>query len=252
MSSYTNHFGDQSGAYLQFRPNYPDALFYFLSGLCSQHVLAWDCGTGNGQAAVQLAKFFTQVVATDLQQAQLAVALHKPNVEYVCCRAEASPFTDGTVDIVTVAQALHWFTFDAFYHEVERVLKPDGIIAAWAYSLGEINEPIDCILRKLYDDILGDTYWPKERRYIDEHYQTIPFPFKRITAPSFHIEKKMDLAQFAGYLNTWSAVKEFQQQNQRNPLDEIIRELRAAWGDESRTYTMCWPIHLIVGQNTRK
>lgn len=245
---YIHHFGEQSNNYLQFRPDYPDELYDYLMTLIKEHHLAWDCGTGNGQAAVKLAQYFDEVIGSDVNQAQLDVAVKKSNVHYFCWSAEKTELEENTVDLITVAQALHWFHFDKFYQEVNRVAKPNSIIAAWCYSLGSINPDIDKQINKLYEEILGDHYWPKERRYIDASYYTIPFPFQKIEPPSFLMKKKMTFAQLMGYLNTWSAVKEYQMHNHNNPLDLIYVDLQNAWGDPTIVYTMQWPIHLLVGK----
>jgi len=247
MHQYVNHFGVKSSEYLQFRPDYPDSLYKFLTGLVDKRDLAWDCGTGNGQAAAQLAQYFKNVVGSDINQAQLNVAVKKDNIQYECWPAEKTGLKDGSVDLITIAQALHWFNFDKFYDEVRRVAKYKGIIAAWCYSLGSVDTEIDVLIRKLYSDILGDAYWPKERRYIDEEYLTIPFPFKEIETPDFHIEKKINFMQLMGYLNTWSAVKQYQQVNQGNPINLIFSDLQLAWGDPDTARIMNWPVRLLAG-----
>ncbi len=244
---YIKHFSEQSENYLLYRPTYPDALYSYLSELVDEHESAWDCGTGSGQAAVALAKHFTQVIATDINQAQFDVAKKNEKIRYICCPAENTPILPNSVDLITVAQALHWFNFTLFYKEVSRVSKPTGIIAAWCYSLGYFESTVDVAITRLYRDILGDDYWPVERRYIDEGYQTIPFPFTKIPSPSFLIEKEMDFAQLLGYLSTWSAVKEYQQRNGVNPLNLVYKELELAWGKPKQVYTMRWPLHLLVG-----
>jgi ubiquinone/menaquinone biosynthesis C-methylase UbiE len=246
--SYMDHFGEKSLDYLLFRPDYPDALYKYLATLTNKHDLAWDCGTGNGQAAVKLASYFKQVIGSDLNQAQLDAAIRKENIRYACWPAEKTGLADHAVDLITVAQALHWFQFDTFYQEVKRVADGNGVIAAWAYSLGSINQDIDVWIHKLYTEMLGDKYWPKERRYIDDEYQSIPFPFQKIPSPSFIIEKKMNFMQLMGYLSTWSAVKEYQKINHDDPLDLIYPDLQKVWGEPSKEYIMKWPLHLLVGK----
>lgn len=243
---YTNHFAEGSKDYLQFRPSYPESLFVYLCSLVKSHDTAWDCATGTGQAAVMLAKYFKQVIATDINQPQMDEAPRLTNINYFHCPAEKPHIPDASVDLITVAQALHWFDFTRFYIEVNRVLKPDGIIAAWSYSLGYINPEISKIIKDFYKDTLKPA-WPKERHYIDEEYQTIPFPFQKISPPDFYIEKEMNLTQLLGYLATWSAVKEYELKNQVNPIDLIRVELTKAWGDPEKIYVMRWPIHLLVG-----
>lgn len=245
--AYIDHFAEKSNQYLVFRPDYPTILFDYLASLVKEHDLAWDCGTGNGQAAFALANYFTKVVATDINQEQLTVAPKKNNISYVCCPAEKTQILNNSVDLITVAQALHWFDFSAFYTEVQRVAKPEGVFAAWCYSLGSINSKIDSLIKKLYVEILGDTYWPAARKYIDEKYITIPFPFVKLATPQFYIKKSLDYSELLGYLQTWSAVKEYQRRVQQNPIDLILDDLKKAWGDQQKEQVMHWPIHLLVG-----
>lgn len=252
MNSYLNHFSEHSAEYLHFRPDYPDALYDYLASLLTDHNLAWDVGTGNGQAAVKLADYFRDVIATDKSQEQLDVAYKKSNVHYYCWPVDKTEIDEKSIDLITVAQALHWFDLDRFYREVRRVLKADGIIAVWCYSLCDVEIPVNHLLIKLYTDILGDAYWPKERRYLDEEYQTILFPFERISTPKFLIERKYNFADFLGYLNTWSAVKEYKKRNQnKNPIDLIYDDLSKAWGNPETKYRVEWPLHLLVGKQTR-
>ena len=245
---YIKHFAQNPDEYLQYRPDYPVALFEYLASLCDRRQLAWDCGTGNGQAAIALAAFFKKVVASDVNQEPLNIALQKDNLTYHCWPAEQTELEDASVDLITVAQALHWFDLDSFYAEARRVAKPNGIIAAWCYSLGSVTPAIDKVVQKLYHDILGDAYWPKERRYIDVGYKTILFPFKKLKPPAFEVQKSFQMSALIGYLRTWSAVKEYQLQHEKDPVDEIMPDLETAWGSHDKIYTMRWPIHLLVGK----
>lgn len=247
---YIKHFADQPKNYLRFRPTYPDQLFNYLSSLIKVHDRAWDAGTGNGQVASNLANYFHEVIATDISQEQLDIAIKKPNIHYICCSSEDTNLSDHSIDLITVSQALHWFELDKFYREVKRVGKSDGIISAWCYTLGSINVTIDPIIQKLYRDILGDKYWPKERLYIEEEYKTIPFPFKQINSPQFQVQKKFNFEEFISYLNTWSAVKEYSKRNQNNPIDLIFSDLKTAWGNPQHENIMYWPLHLLVGYIT--
>lgn len=245
---YIDHFGEQSSEYLLYRPDYPEVLYDYLVDLASKRDLAWDCATGNGQAAVGLSQHFKQVIGSDINEEQLKVATKKANIEYRCWPADKTGLPDASVDLITIAQALHWLDFDKFYQEVKRVSRFNGIIAAWSYSLCSVNEEVDELVKKLYYDILGSEYWPAERRYIDEAYTTIPFPFKKIAAPQIIIEKKANLMQFIGYLNTWSAVKQYHKQNQDSPINQIFVDLQTVWGNAETEQIMQWPIHLIVGK----
>lgn len=244
---YINHFNQQAGQYLLCRPDYPEALFDYLAQLVNPESTVWDCGTGNGQAAKELALRFSKVIATDINQGQLDVAPKIKNIEYLCSSAEHTPIQSGTISLTTIAQALHWFNFDEFYHEVRRVSAPDGIIAAWCYSLGLFGNQLDDVIKKLYYDILGAEFWPKERFYIDKQYQTIPFPFTPIQSPQFSIDKKLSFNELIGYLSTWSAVKEYELRQKKNPLELIYNELESCWGDLNAEHTIHWPMHCLLG-----
>lgn len=245
---YINHFNQQSGQYLLCRPDYPGELFDYLTQLVDASATVWDCGTGNGQAAKELASRFSKVIATDINQSQLDVAAQLKNINYICSSAEHTPITTGSISLVTIAQALHWFNFPAFYQEVKRVSSPDGVIAAWCYSLGTFGNDLDDIIKKLYYEILGAEFWPKERFYIDEHYQTIPFPFTPIVGPQFYINKKLTFSQFIGYLSTWSAVKEYQLRQQKNPIELVYDDLQSHWGDINSGQIIHWPLHCLFGR----
>lgn len=245
---YQKHFGTYSSKYRQFRPDYPQSLYQFLNSLVEEHHLAWDCGAGNGQAAVQLAQYFKRVLASDLQFEQLKAAPICPNILYCQSTAEKAPVQDHVIDLITIAQALHWFDLNLFYNEVNRVLKPNGLIAAWCYSLGQVDENVNKVILKLYKDILGDQYWPIQRRFIEESYQTIPFPFTKLKSPEFFIEKTVDFTQLMGYLQTWSAVKEYEKQNKENPIELIQSDLEKAFGDLTQAKIIRWPIHLLIGR----
>ncbi len=244
---YVKHFNDKSENYLSYRPTYPDALFDYLMTLAPKHGVVWDCGTGTGQAAFSLAQRDLYVLATDINPSPLTIGLKSQGVEYLCCTAEQTCFADKTIDLITIAQALHWFDLEKFYTEVRRVAASGSTIAAWCYPLCKINPRIDAIVSKLYVDILGAN-WPKERGYIDEEYRTILFPFTKMATPELSIEKKLNLELFLGYLNTWSAIKEYEKKNSANPLDLIIEDLQAAWGDSRDEHTIHWPIHLLAGR----
>lgn len=244
---YIDHFNTESKQYQQFRPDYPDALYQFLATLTPRKSCIWDCATGSGQAALALVKYFDRVIATDINRGQLDAAPSHQGVYYLCCPAEKTPLSAQSIDMVTVAQALHWFDFDLFYQEVQRVCKPSAYFAAWCYTLIRINSDIDSLIDKLYTNILGE-YWPVERRYIDEEYRTIPFPFEVINTPGFTIEKEINFDELIGYLLTWSGLKEYQSKKKSDPMKLLVEELAEAWGASEKKYLVHWPIHLRVGR----
>src|SRR5690606_22036477 len=189
--------------YAAYRPRYPEPLFDFLAGLCDARGHAWDCGTGNGQTAVSLAARFERVTATDASAAQIAAAEPHPKIEYRVARAEASGLADASVDLLTVAQALHWFDLEAFFAEALRVLTPGGVLAVWSYGLCTVDPGIDAVVDELYREL--DPWWPPERRIVDDGYRGIELPVPAIEAPLFQMTTEWSAGPMLGYLRTWSA-----------------------------------------------
>ncbi len=239
-------FSKQSKEYAVSRPTYPESLFDFLAGLVDHKDLAWDCATGNGQAAVALSKYFRQVIASDISKRQIENAKQESNIRYEVFSAEKAILEDNSVDLVTVAQALHWFNFEEFYKEAKRVLRKGGVIAAWAYGLHSLSPKIDRITHHFYEDILGK-YWPKEIKYIEGRYKDLPFPFKQVPAPQFQIRREWNLSELLSYLYTWSSVQKFLEENGRDPLEQISGSLEEAWGSQQRI-PVVWPIYIKVGR----
>jgi ubiquinone/menaquinone biosynthesis C-methylase UbiE len=245
---FKDHFSKQAGIYSKYRPGYPKELYSYLSSLAESHELAWDCGTGNGQAAIGLAAHFQKVVGTDPSSEQINYAFVKENVEYRVEKAEQTSLPDSSADLVTIANALHWFDFDQFYPEVKRILKPGGVIAAWAYVPPFIAPEIDILINYFHDVELND-YWIAENRYAEAGYKTIPFPFPEIQAPAFQSKKEMSLIDFREYLCTWSAVQRFMNTNHYDPTEAFISKLLPAWGDPLKEKDVSWDLVLKIGVN---
>jgi SAM-dependent methyltransferase len=241
-----DNFSTQSDQYAQFRPTYPAGLFNYLLTLVPCTARAWDCGTGNGQVAQQLAVYFDHVDATDISRQQIEHAIIRPNITYSVQPAEKTTFPDNSFDLVTVAQAIHWFDFPPFYQEVNRTLKNSGILAVIGYGQLHITPGIDSIIADFYRNVIGP-YWDKERRYVDEGYQTIPFPYPDINAPAFSIDFEWTFIHLIGYLETWSAVKHFQKTNHQNPVTLIYQQLYKAW-DSVETRPGQFPILLRIAR----
>ncbi|MGA9745702.1 MAG: class I SAM-dependent methyltransferase [Nitrososphaeraceae archaeon] len=223
-------------------------LFEFLSTITPQKNLAWDCATGNGQAAIGLSKYFKNVIASDASKNQIQHGFQRKNINYKIFPAENANLDNDSVDLVTVAQALHWFDFEKFYINVKRVGKKDGIIAVWSYDMHKINPQIDNISSQLNVDgeILGN-YWAKETKYVKEKYKTIPFPFKEISVPAFKTTLYWNLLQLWNYMQTWSSVKKYYSENKQDPLDLVKSELKNLWGDELNKKEVTWNINIRVG-----
>ena len=240
-----DHFSDNAVDYAKFRPSYPEALFDWIASQVDRHDLAWDCGCGNGQATEPLALRFTHVVGTDLSAPQIAQAQPHPRIEYRVAPAEACGLTDSTADLVTIAQALHWFDFDRFYAEVRRVLKPDGVIVAWTYQLLRSTPAIDALLMDFYSRVLGP-YWPPERKWVDLGYRGMPFPFAALETPTFEIRLQWTLADLLAYIGTWSATRRLLKAEGIAPLPALGQRLATVWGNS--TLEIVWPIAVLAGR----
>lgn len=244
-----DNFSAQSDKYAKYRPAYPSDLFEFLKLNIQDKLNAWDCGTGNGQVAYELAKMFDNVFATDISQSQIDNALQAGNISYSVQPAEKTGFDNGLFDLIVVAQAIHWFDFDKFYTEVRRTAKDNALLCIVGYGKLEISEQIDHVIAGFYNNVIGK-YWDKERKYIDENYKTIPFPFDEIEAPNFVNTQYWTLEHLIGYLNTWSAVKHFVKQNNYNPVDKLEKDIEQLWGNE-QTRPIHFPLLLRIGRITK-
>jgi SAM-dependent methyltransferase len=247
MSAFKDHFSGHAADYRAFRPTYPPELFAFLASVSPGRDLVWDCGTGSGQAALPMADYFERVFATDASAEQVKNAEPHPRVEYAVAPAEACPLPNACADLVTVAQALHWFDHARFYPEVRRVCKPGGLFAAWSYDFHSVNPDIDPLLNRLEADFIG-SYWPPERAYVDAGYRTIPFPFEEVETPKLEMTAEWDLGTLLGYMNTWSALKRFEKANGFNPLERLEGQFAEAWVDPATMRTVRWKLILRVGR----
>jgi SAM-dependent methyltransferase len=243
-SSFKDHFSSHAHRYAAFRPTYPQALMKFLADCCEKRGLAWDCATGNGQAATALTPFFDRIIATDASEAQICSAAPHPRIDYRVARAEGSGLDQSSVDLITVSQALHWFDIDRFFEEVTRVLVPGGVFSAWSYALCVVEPQIDAQVLELYLQI--DEYWPPERRIVEDRYRSIELPMPAIAAPGFEMTANWKADAMLGYLRTWSACQHYLRERRKDPVDTIEEALRGLWGAESRQVR--WPLALKVGR----
>jgi len=242
---FKDHFSAASDAYAKHRPRYPDSLFEFLASLAPEQGSAWDCATGNGQAAIALSEYFPTVVATDASQSQIDAAIPHTAVDYRVALAESSRLPDACMDLITVGQALHWFDQDAFLAEASRVLKPGGVLAVWCYELCAVNPDCDAIVAELYEGIVGN-YWPPERVMIEQGYDHIVLPGEKISVPTFEMSLDWRADDMLGYLGTWSACKRYAAENGSDPVVQIAARLQAVWGPESRK--VVWPLKIKVNR----
>jgi len=240
-------FSNQASLYAQYRPGYPHELYEYIIQHVTNPQRAWDCATGNGQAAVELAQYFEQVMATDISEKQLQQAQPHEKITYLVSTAEQTPFNENSFDLITVAQAYHWFRFDAFEREVKRIAKPGAIIAIWGYGLVVCdNEAMNALINTFYRETVGP-YWDKERRYVDDHYTTVPFPYEPLPSKDFRIQVQYNRPQFIGYLNTWSSVQHFIKAHQYNPVDKLTAAIEQVWPDDS-SRNFYFPLFLKLGK----
>jgi ubiquinone/menaquinone biosynthesis C-methylase UbiE len=252
MSTFKDNFSKQAEVYVKYRPTYPKELFEFLQGLTPEYDLAWDCGTGNGQSAIKLTDYYEKVYATDPSQEQIKNAIPHERIVYKVENAEnPSALIDHSVDLITVAQAVHWFDFDKFYGQVKKVSKTNGIIAVWAYGIPALNEDLDSIIKDFHDNIVGE-FWLPENKLIEKEYSTIPFPFDEIKTPDFFIQKQVTLLETLGHLRTWSATQKYIDKYNENPVERLARKLKENWKDIETQKEITWKLILKVGRITSR
>ena len=244
---FKDNFSVQAAEYAKFRPRYPESLFRFLAELCQQRKMAWDCGTGNGQCAVALANFFEDVIATDPSQKQLDNAEPHPRVQYRLASAEQNDIAADSIDLITVAQALHWFRIDDFWKEVRRTLRPGEVVAVWCYGFLEVDPKVHAVVNRYYSEIVGP-YWDFERTLVEDGYRSIKFPFDELKTPPFAIEISWSLTHLLGYLRSWSATQKFIAVKGHDPIEIIAPELTAEWGDPAQSRLIKWPLSVRVGR----
>ena len=240
-------FSKQASIYAKYRPSYPMALIDYVAAHVNNKEIAWDCATGNGQAAVLLANHFENIFATDISEKQISHATQSPAVTYSIGEAERTFFADNTFDLITVAQAYHWFHFENFSKEATRVAKPDAIVAIWCYGLlTSFNTVLDAAIQRFYSEVVGK-YWDPERKYVDEEYKTIPFYFNELPTKEFKTDVYWTWDDFSGYLNTWSSVQHFIKTNHYNPVDNFSHEIENFWEPHEKK-KFSFPIFLRIGK----
>ncbi len=233
-------------AYAKFRPGYPPELFAWLARVVAARDAVWDCGCGSGQASVALAAHFQVVHATDVAAEQVAAARPHPRVRYAVASAEASGLPDAAVDLVTVAQALHWFDVDAFYAEARRVARPDALLAVWTYPRPQFADAeLDRVFLDFYANVVGP-YWPPERRHVEANYTTLAFPFREMEHPAFGLELDWPFEQVIGYVSSWSATAQYRKALGEDPVPLLAASLGAIWPGNGATARVRMPLALRI------
>ena len=239
-------FSIQAADYARYRPTYPSELIDYIIGFVPEKNLAWDCATGNGQAAVLLSPYFRQIIATDSSEKQLLQAVPAENITYLPGKAEQTNFADNGFDLITIAQAYHWFQFRDFAREAKRIGKPGGIIAVWGYNIPACNDDVlNRLISHFYKEIIGP-YWDAERKWVDDNYTSIPFPFQEIKTPAFAIKVNWSLQDLEGYFYTWSALQKYIAVNHSSPVDALITQIKPLWGNNEKR-EIIFPVHLRLG-----
>jgi SAM-dependent methyltransferase len=245
---FEDHFSQQAAQYAAYRPRYPRALFEFVAGLTPRHGAVLDCGTGSGQAAIGLTDYFDRVIATDPSEEQIRHGARHPQIEFRVARAEASGLRNGSVNLVTAAQALHWFDPDAFFAEAKRVLAEDGAIAAWGY--GDPCLDLAELERKLHEFNRGllEKYWPAERQILLDGFRDVQFPFAEVATPRIELTTHWNLFELAGYLRTWSATARYVNKHGVDPVTAVEQSLASEWSDPHTTREVRWPLYIRAGK----
>jgi len=244
---FVDHFSAAAAAYSRYRPNYPEALYERIDNDTEAHGRAWDCATGSGQALEPLIRRFDRIVASDASVAQLSGIIPHPKVLPVAARAECMPLATASMDLVTIAQALHWFATDDFYGELRRILRPHGTVAAWTYDLCRVDADVDRVMAHFYRASLGP-YWPSDRRHVETAYATLPWPFREQSVERLTMAADWTVEQLLAYVGTWSAVQRMRQANRgRDPLASFATDLRAVWGDVAQR-RVTWPLTLKIAR----
>lgn len=246
MSQTRNWFDAGGSNYANFRPTYPQQLVDELARVTPHHRVAVDVGCGTGQLTGLLAGSFEEVIGIDPSADQIKNARPHDRVRYAVAPAEQLPVEDASVDLITVAQAAHWFDLPKFYDEVRRIAAPGAVIALVSYGVNELDPDLTDRFLKFYTDEIGP-YWPPERAIVDEGYRTILFPFEELEVPPIHIESKLTLEGLLGYFSTWSAVRAATEAGRGDILQSFAVDLAELWGDPEAARTVRWPLGMRVG-----
>ncbi|GHD27709.1 class I SAM-dependent methyltransferase [Parahalioglobus pacificus] len=234
------HFTAGGERYAQFRPHYPAALAQALAALAPAKRIAVDIGCGSGQLTTLLAPHFERVIGVDPSESQLASAHQHAGVSYHCAPAENTGLPEHSADLITVAQAAHWFDLPAFCNEVRRIASPGAALALISYGVPYIEDPINAIFQKGYwQDVYR--FWSPERRHVETGYADLNLPFNPLAAPDHDCRASLSLAGLIGYITTWSAYATAQKAGDTTAFEQFFESLSRAWGDAGEK-TVVWPV----------
>lgn len=247
MDSFKDHFSDVSDEYDRFRPTYPEALVRYLATLVPETRTALDCGCGTGQLSVHLAGAFQRVIAIDASAEQITRATRHRRVEYRKAPAEDNGLESASVDLITAAQAAHWFDLDAFYAEVRRTLAPRGALVLVSYGVPALSDEVGEAFGDFYHRVAGP-FWPPERQLVEDGYRDLPFPLREERAPPMAMAAEWSLPELIGYVSTWSAVSRARKQTGENLVNRLEEVLQPLWGAPTDPLKIRWPLNLRVGR----
>lgn len=236
-------YGPLAAQYARGRPRYPGELFGWLASLVQGHALAWDCGTGNGQAAAGLAEHFQRIVATDLSAEQIRHAPPHPRIHYRVAPAESSELEPKSVDLVTAASAAHWFDLPAFAAEVRRVTRPGSVLAVWTYAPGMVMPPFHDVFRQFWDRMKP---WFAGANLVDRGYRDLVLPGEPLPPPGFEVRSDWTLDQVLDFVRSWSAFDAYRRETGDDPIPALAAELTPIFGDPARPLPFRMPLHLRV------
>ncbi|MEO5590207.1 MAG: class I SAM-dependent methyltransferase [Gemmatimonadaceae bacterium] len=211
--------------------------------------LALDVATGNGQAAVAMAEDFARVIAIDASENQIAAAKQHPSIEYRVATGEDTGVPSSCVDLVTVAQAVHWLNRDRFYDEARRVMKPGGAICVWCYGDPVIDDPVIHGIVHRYNRGTIESCWRPERDIILDRLETIAFPFAEVEAPAIDLVCHWTLTELSGYLRTWSATAAYAKATGTDPVAEVEVAMKEYWGNADARRKVTWPLFIRAGHS---
>ncbi|WP_027398665.1 class I SAM-dependent methyltransferase [Anaerovorax odorimutans] len=245
---YSKLFNKNSKLYLSSRPAYPKELYNYLNSICKERGVAWDCACGNGQVAIDLIRYFNKVYATDISENQISNSIKHEGIEYYVQSSDKTNFKDNSFDLICVAQALHWFNYDTFWSEVKRVLKKDGIFAAWGYSWFNIDKEIDTLIQSEFREKIR-TYWAPQNKILWDNYENINLPFKKINSPDIEMSIEWDINELFAYMQSWSATRLCIEAEGTDFYSNAYKKIKGIWGNEENKKKVKMNFCMIVGRN---